>query len=169
MPEPRPDECVVFYTHFLVAFGLPGSIYLQQFLEFCGFQTHHLGPNSILYLMCFTTLCEAYLGFWTFSSFFCHLFHFRAHVHRHGPYFYGGVVVYRRVGWLLPKMKFKKSFKKRQHTFFYVHSIGLVRDWVNLTPFSDEPLTGVHWDLDMRSDELAVIVGRMSCSWLRWG
>ncbi|KAE8792675.1 hypothetical protein D1007_32789 [Hordeum vulgare] len=133
--EPCPCERIVFGTHFLVDFELPGSILLQQFLEFYGIQMHHLGPNSILYLTCFATLCEAYLGFLPFSSFFYHLFHFRAQTHRHGSYSCGRVVVYRRVGRLLLKIKFKESFKKWQCTFLY--------------------------DLNMRSDELVVIASRM--------
>ncbi|KAE8780992.1 hypothetical protein D1007_45796 [Hordeum vulgare] len=63
MPEPRAGEHVVFGTHFLVGFGLSGSIFLRQFLEFYGNEMHHLGPNFVLYLACFTTLCKAYLGF----------------------------------------------------------------------------------------------------------
>ncbi|KAE8782420.1 hypothetical protein D1007_44083 [Hordeum vulgare] len=71
VPEPCASERVVFGTHFLAGFRLPGCILLWQFLEFYGLHTHHLGPNSVLYLGCFTTLCEAYLGFWPFPSFFC--------------------------------------------------------------------------------------------------
>ncbi|KAE8786818.1 hypothetical protein D1007_39273 [Hordeum vulgare] len=61
--EPRPGERVLFATHFLVGFELPGSIFLWQFLQFYGLEMHHLGPNSVLYLVCFVTLCESYLGF----------------------------------------------------------------------------------------------------------
>ncbi|KAE8801908.1 hypothetical protein D1007_22416 [Hordeum vulgare] len=122
---------------------------------------HHVGPNSFLYLACFAILCEAYLGFWPYPSFFRHLFHFCAQVHRHKVYYFGGTIVYRRVGRLLSKMKWKESFKKWQCTFFYVRCIGLAWAWVNLPPFSDEPPTRTHWDLDLHFDELAAIADRM--------
>ncbi|KAE8788202.1 hypothetical protein D1007_37805 [Hordeum vulgare] len=129
--EPDPDERVIFGTHFLVGFRLPGTSFLWHFLEFYGLHMHHLGVNSVLYLM-----------------------------HRDMDYSYGGMMVYRRPGRPLLKMKWKESFKKWQRTFF-PRSIGQGRDWVNLPPFSDKPPSGRNWDLDMRSEELAVIAGRM--------
>ncbi|KAE8767634.1 hypothetical protein D1007_60976 [Hordeum vulgare] len=122
---------------------------------------HHLGPNSILYLACFAMPCEAYLGLLSFPSFFRHLFHFRAQTQRLGPSSCGDTMVYRRASRLLPRMMFMESFKKWQRTFFYTRSIGLGQDWVNLPPLSYEPPIGVHSDLDLRNDELAVIAGRM--------
>ncbi|KAE8789767.1 hypothetical protein D1007_35979 [Hordeum vulgare] len=110
--EPRPGGRLIFGTHFLVGFGLPGSIFLRQFLELYGLEMHHLGPNCVLYLACFATLCEAYLGFLPFPSFCRHLFHLCAQTHHHGPYSCGGVVVYKLFGRLLPRMTFKESFKK---------------------------------------------------------
>ncbi|KAE8812778.1 hypothetical protein D1007_10106 [Hordeum vulgare] len=81
MPKLRVGERVVFGTHFLVGFGLPVSRFVGQFLEFYGFKMHDLGPNSVLYLPCFATLCEGYLGFWPFPSLFRLFFHFRAAMH----------------------------------------------------------------------------------------
>ncbi|KAE8766208.1 hypothetical protein D1007_63092 [Hordeum vulgare] len=98
-PDPRDGECVVFRTHF-------------EFLDFYGLQMHHLVPNSVLYLACFVTLCEVYLGFWPFPSFFCHIFYFRVQMHGAVWYSCNGMVVYRRSDCLFPKMKFKDSFKK---------------------------------------------------------
>ncbi|KAE8820477.1 hypothetical protein D1007_01625 [Hordeum vulgare] len=92
MMKPRPIERVVFGTHFIVGFGLPRNFFLLQFLVFYGFQVHHLGPNSILNLTCFATLCEAYLGFLPFPSFFLHRFHFCAQMHRDVSYSCGGVL-----------------------------------------------------------------------------
>ncbi|KAE8798364.1 hypothetical protein D1007_26460 [Hordeum vulgare] len=78
LPEPCAGERVIFGTHFLVGFGLPGSLFLQQSIDFYTLHMHHLGPNTILCLACFSTLCEAYLGFWPFPSFFHHCFNFCA-------------------------------------------------------------------------------------------
>ncbi|KAE8812407.1 hypothetical protein D1007_10524 [Hordeum vulgare] len=78
VPEPRVGERVVFGTQFLVVFELRRSCFPRHFLEFCGLEMHHVGPNSVMYLTCFAMPCEAYLGFSPFPSFFRHLFHFHA-------------------------------------------------------------------------------------------
>ena len=49
---------MVFLTHFERRFRLPTS----TFLEFFGFQPHHLGAGAIVQLFGFVTLCEGYLG-----------------------------------------------------------------------------------------------------------
>ncbi|KAE8810739.1 hypothetical protein D1007_12541 [Hordeum vulgare] len=97
-PKPRDGERIVLGTHFLVGFGLLMSSFLKQFLNFYGLQMHHLRVNCVLYIVCFVTLCEAYLGIRPFPSFFRHLFYFRAQMHDPVSYSCGGVVVYRRLG-----------------------------------------------------------------------
>ncbi|KAE8812616.1 hypothetical protein D1007_10315 [Hordeum vulgare] len=77
-PEPDEGERVDFGSHLLVGFGLLASSIHRHVLDFYGLQMHHLGVNSVLYITCFVTLCEAYLGFHPFLSFFCHVFNFRA-------------------------------------------------------------------------------------------
>ncbi|KAE8802524.1 hypothetical protein D1007_21709 [Hordeum vulgare] len=64
--EPRTGE--------RVGFGLPASIFLRQILDLYGPRMHHLGPNSVLCLACFATLCKPYLGFWPFPAFFANFF-----------------------------------------------------------------------------------------------
>ncbi|KAE8784335.1 hypothetical protein D1007_42118 [Hordeum vulgare] len=160
VPEPRVGDCGVFGTHFIVGFGLPASRFMRQFLEFYGLQMHHLGPNSVLYFACFTTLCEGYLGFWPFSSLFRLFFHFRAQKNEEVPYSRGGAVVYAGQNALFPKMRLIDSFKKWQRSF-YIRSVGEGRDWVNLSPFIDEPLTSANWDLKVRKDEVTTVMGRV--------
>ncbi|KAE8821471.1 hypothetical protein D1007_00244 [Hordeum vulgare] len=75
VPGPHPSERMVFGTHFNVDFGLLVSLFMRLFLEFFGLEMHHLGPKSVLYLACFTMLCEGYLVFWPFSSLFRSFFH----------------------------------------------------------------------------------------------
>ncbi|KAE8797614.1 hypothetical protein D1007_27081 [Hordeum vulgare] len=152
--EPRPGECIVFGTHLLVGFGLPGSIFLRQFLEFYGLQMHHLGPNSVLCLASFATLCDAYLVLWPFSSFFRHLFHFHVHMHRDVSYSCGCAVVYTRGGWPFSKDEVEGVLQKVEARILLCLQHRPGRYWVNLSPFYDEPPTGEHLDLDVCTDEL---------------
>ncbi|KAE8799746.1 hypothetical protein D1007_24838 [Hordeum vulgare] len=105
---------------------------------------HHLVPNSVFYLACFVMLCEAYLGFWPFTSFFHYFFYFHAQMHGTVSYSCGGMVVYTRGDRLFLKMRFKESFKKWQRSFFYIRDIDLGQDWVDLRPFTNEPPTRVY-------------------------
>ncbi|KAK1669404.1 hypothetical protein QYE76_057563 [Lolium multiflorum] len=65
IPDPEPDERVVFLAHFERGFGLPPSSFFLDLLDFYKLQPHHL-PNSVFYLSCFTTFMEAYIGIRTF-------------------------------------------------------------------------------------------------------
>ncbi|KAE8795705.1 hypothetical protein D1007_29298 [Hordeum vulgare] len=70
VPQPRDGERIVFASHFLVGFGLPARSFLQHFLRSFVLQMHHLGVNLILYITCFVTMCDAYLGIRSFPTFF---------------------------------------------------------------------------------------------------
>ncbi|KAE8804621.1 hypothetical protein D1007_19676 [Hordeum vulgare] len=159
--SPRPGEHVAFATHFLIGFGLPASRFMQNFLESYGLQMHHLVPNSVLYLACFSTLCEAYLVFWAFPSFFGFFFHVCCQMHDDVPYSCGDTVVYRWRERPFRKMKWVGSFKKWQHSFLYVHNIGVGRDWVILVPMANVALTRDNWSLKVRNAELLVLKGRL--------
>ncbi|KAK1558198.1 hypothetical protein QYE76_071917, partial [Lolium multiflorum] len=66
IPDPEPDERVVFLAHFERGFGLPPSSFFLDLLDFYKLQPHHLPGNSVFYLSCFTTFMEAYIGIRTF-------------------------------------------------------------------------------------------------------
>ncbi|KAE8801238.1 hypothetical protein D1007_23133 [Hordeum vulgare] len=106
---------MVFVAHFLVGFALPVSGFFRCFLASYGLQMHHLGVNAILYIACFVTLCEGYMGLCPFSSFFRYFFYFLAQKHKNNgaPYSCGGVVVYRWRGPPFSGIIFKDSCKKR--------------------------------------------------------
>ncbi|KAE8783820.1 hypothetical protein D1007_03559 [Hordeum vulgare] len=110
--ESCAGERVVFDTHFNVGFGQPTSRFLCQFMELYDLQIRHLGPNSVLYLAFFATLCEGYLDFWRLSSLFQLFFHFRAQKNDEVTYSFGGAMVYARQNILFPRMKLVESFKK---------------------------------------------------------
>ena len=61
-PAPEDGEHVIFRSHFLRGFGLPGSSFFHSFLTFYKVQPHHLTPNTVVLLAAFLTLCDGYLG-----------------------------------------------------------------------------------------------------------
>ena len=83
VPTPQAGEHVVFAGHFLRGFGLPVSLFFRLLLDTFDLQPHHLGPNAILYIASFVTLCEGYLGMLPFVELFRKLFypnHYSVHL-----------------------------------------------------------------------------------------
>ncbi|KAE8815886.1 hypothetical protein D1007_06723 [Hordeum vulgare] len=95
-PQLRGGERVVFGSRSIVGFGLPMSAFFLNLLASYGLQMHHLGVNAILYISCYVALCEGYLGFRPFPSFFRHFFYFRTQKNKSNgsPYSCSSVVFY---------------------------------------------------------------------------
>ncbi|KAE8795010.1 hypothetical protein D1007_30209 [Hordeum vulgare] len=122
---------------------------------------HHLGVNVVLYISCFVSLCEGYLGLRPFPLFFHHFFYFRTQKHGSVPYSYGGAMIYRRSGLPFPAMTFKDSFNKWQQTFFYICSLDETRDWVGLQAFVERLLVEMNWKIEPTFEELNGMVGQL--------
>jgi hypothetical protein len=53
---------VMFLAFLLRGLPFPAHEFLRGLLFVYGVQLHQLKPNSILYIACFITLCESFLG-----------------------------------------------------------------------------------------------------------
>jgi hypothetical protein len=62
VPAPKPDERVVFVTHFERGFALPVSDLFRDFLDYYDLQPHHLPANATMTLSAFAAFCEGYAG-----------------------------------------------------------------------------------------------------------
>jgi hypothetical protein len=62
IPTPNTNEIVVFASFFQRGFGLPVCDFLRDLLDHYQIELVHLNPNSILQIIIFVHLCEAYLG-----------------------------------------------------------------------------------------------------------
>ena len=74
-------------------------------------QPHHLGPNSILQLSSFVTLCEDYLGLLPFVELWRKLFYLKALRNEDKPYTCGGTVIC-VWGPLFPRITLIESVKR---------------------------------------------------------
>jgi hypothetical protein len=74
IPTPNTTEIVVFSSIFQRGFGLPTCNFLHGLLDHYQNKLLHLNPNSILQIVIFVHLCEAFLGisvnFPLFKSYF---------------------------------------------------------------------------------------------------
>jgi hypothetical protein len=61
IPTPNTTEIVVVSSFFQCGFGLPACDFLCGLLEHSQIELIHLNPNSILQIVVFAHLCEAFL------------------------------------------------------------------------------------------------------------
>ena len=78
-PREKTSESVVFHPHVLRGLEFPISDFFQGLLHHWGIQVHHLTPNSILHILIFVHLCEAFLGIEPHFDLFQHFFHLKPH------------------------------------------------------------------------------------------
>jgi hypothetical protein len=72
IPKPPSGYRVMFLAFLLHGLSFPAHEFLHGLLFIYGVQLHQLTPNSILYIACFVTLCESFLGIephWTLWKF----------------------------------------------------------------------------------------------------
>jgi hypothetical protein len=62
IPTPNTNEIVVFSSFFQHGFSLPACDFLCGLLDHYKIELVHLNPNSILQIVVFVHLCEAFLG-----------------------------------------------------------------------------------------------------------
>jgi hypothetical protein len=79
IPTPNMTEIVVFFSFLQHRFGLPACDFLHGLLDHCQIELVHLNPNSILQIVVFVHLCEAFLGipsnFPLFKNYFFSKYH----------------------------------------------------------------------------------------------
>ena len=57
----EPNESVVFVSHFLRGLGLTLDPFLRGLMFYYGLDFHDLAPDSILHILSFIVVCEAFL------------------------------------------------------------------------------------------------------------
>lgn len=157
-PAPRDGEVVVFYTHFLRGLGLPVSLFFRRFLTFFGLQPHHLGPNAILQLAAFVTLCEGYVGILPYVELWCRLFYLKQQGASAGVMSEcGAAVPVTRTAGPFPKLPLEESAKKWQKSF-YVRNVNPADDRINLPPFADAPPAAkLNWGHNPRAPSAEIV------------
>ena len=78
-PHEGGKESVIFLPHVLWGLGFPISDFFRGLLHHWGVQVHHLTPNSILHILIFVHLCEAFLGIEPHFDLFQYFFHLKPH------------------------------------------------------------------------------------------
>ena len=61
VPTPKPQERVVFLSHFILGLGFPLHPFVRGIMFYYGLDFHDLSPNLILNISAFIIVCEAFL------------------------------------------------------------------------------------------------------------
>jgi hypothetical protein len=77
IPTPNTTEIVVFSSFLQCGFGLPACDFLRRLLDHYQIELIHLNPNSILQIVVFVHLCEAFLGIYANFPLFKNYFFFK--------------------------------------------------------------------------------------------
>ena len=75
-PTPHSDE-LVFEDYFIRGFGVPIHPFLCWLIDHYGISLYNLSLNSILHVVVFINLCEAYLGILPHFDLFHHFFYLK--------------------------------------------------------------------------------------------
>ena len=97
-PDPRASEIVVFEDFFKRGFGVPVHPFLQSLLLYYEIGICNLHPNSILLMVTFIHLCEAFVGIEPHFDLFRYLFCLRKKGVVGGSKIAGGVYLNLRDG-----------------------------------------------------------------------
>jgi hypothetical protein len=90
-PRPPKGFIIMFASFLFRGLSLPAHEFLRSLLFFNGIQLWQLTPNSILHLLIFITLCEAFLGIDPHWGLWRKIFYVKRHNGNDGPPVVGGV------------------------------------------------------------------------------
>jgi hypothetical protein len=62
VPRPRDDEVAVLVSFYECGFSLPLHPFVRGLLHYYQLEVKNLHPNTILHIVCFITLCVAFMG-----------------------------------------------------------------------------------------------------------
>ena len=61
IPTPEPNGSVVFISHFLWGLGFSLDPFVRGLMFYYGLDFHDLAPDSVLHILSFIVVCEAFL------------------------------------------------------------------------------------------------------------
>ena len=61
VPTPEPNKSVMFVSHFLRGLGLALDPFVRGLMFYYGLDFHELAPDSLLHILSFIVICEAFL------------------------------------------------------------------------------------------------------------
>lgn len=120
---PKKGERVVSIPHLVQDLGFPLNPLVRGLLFYYGLDFHHLGPNSILHIATFITICEAFLRVKPHFSLWLKMFSVMPK--SSGPQLAecGGAKIRKLPNVIWPKGTFVETIKLLQQEWFYITNL----------------------------------------------
>src|SRR3954468_24591799 len=157
-PNPPPGFTIMFVAYMLRGLSLLAHDFLRGLLFTYGIQLWQLGPNSILYLALFITVCESFLGIEPHFGLWKKIFFLKRHGNPNGLFVVGGIGFS-----VIPDKKFlpfpmKESIQGWKEKWFYLRDRKAPGADSGLPPFVDELVLKPKksWRNALTAEELSV-------------
>ena len=165
VPSPKPNESVVFVSHFQRGLGFALHPFVWGLMFYYGLDFHDLAPDSILHILTFIITCEAFLCIPPHFSLWLKTFSVKLKVVDGGQAESGGATVSKFTNALWPKGSFTETSNLWQREWFYVTEPRGTK-WAAIPAFrSGPPLQLASWinkGLDWGSiDEVQTLQSRI--------
>jgi hypothetical protein len=166
IPRPQDGYWVMFLAFLLRGFSLLAHEFLCGLFFVYDVQLHQLMPNSILHIVCFITLCEAFLGVSPHWGLWKHLFHLCRNMSKEEIHDLGGAIV--SVCLESQYLKFEMAYSVqnwRQKWFYIKDQKSFESDLYGLAPFdlSKSVMKLKSWDALPSKSEAEEIQPLLAC------
>jgi len=120
IPTPEPNESVVFVSHFLRGLGLTLDPFVRGLMFYYGLDFHDLAPDSILHILSFIVVCEAFLHITPHFGLWLKTFNVKSKVIKGQYTECGGAAISRNADAPWPEGFFPEVSDLWQRRWFYV-------------------------------------------------
>ena len=165
VPNPKPNERVVFIPHFVCGLGFPLHPFVRGLMFYYGLDFHDLAPNSFLNISAFIVVCEAFLRIPPHFGLWLKIFNVKPKVVGGQHAECGGAMVSKMPNVTWPEGSFVVTVKGWKKSWFYITE---PRDtnWAAAPEFRSEapmrltswPEKGLEWS---SPDELTALQTRI--------
>src|SRR4051812_28689095 len=157
-PQPPPGFTVMFLSFVFRGLSLPAHDFLRGLLFTYGIQLWQLGPNLLLYLALFITVCESFLGIEPHFGLWKKIFILKRHGNPNGLLVVGGVGFAVRPDKKFLPFPMKESIQGWKEKWFYLRDRKAPGADSGLPPFVDELVLKPKksWRNALTAEELSV-------------
>ena len=140
VPTPKPNENVVFISHFLRGLGLTLDPFVRGLMFYYGLDFHDLAPDSFLHISAFIVICEAFLRITPHFGLWFKTFDVKPKTVEGQYAACGGALISKITGAPWPKGSFPEVSGLWQREWFYVTAPGSAK-WAAAPAFRSGPPT----------------------------
>ena len=138
IPTPKPNESVVFISHFLQGLGLALDPFVRGLMFYYGLDFHDLAPDSLLHISSFIIVCEAFLRITPHFGLWLKTFNVKLKMIEGRHAVCGGAVISKSADAPWPEGSFLEVSSLWQREWFYI-TVPQSAKWETVSVFCSAP------------------------------